>query len=101
MKELFEKLRKYYFISSDPRENGVHPRCNEIWDQMEEILSDMDEDELVAYLEGLPKRIWKSFIRLWRTLQKRTGIMLKNSYGNVTALWRERIHKEVLSLQLL
>ncbi len=55
MKELFEKLRKYYFISSDPRENGVHPRCNEIWDQMEEILSDMDEDELVAYLEGLPE----------------------------------------------
>lgn len=55
MKELFEKLRKYYFISSDPRENGVHPRCNEIWDQVEEILSDMDEDELVAYLEGLPE----------------------------------------------
>ena len=55
MKELFEKLRKYYFISSDPREKGVHPRCNEIWDQMEEILPDMDEDELVAYLEGLPE----------------------------------------------
>lgn len=55
MEELFKELRKYYFISSDPRENGVHPRCNEIWDQMEEILSDMDEDELVAYLEGLPE----------------------------------------------
>lgn len=55
MEELFEELRKYYFISSDPRENGVHPRCNEIWDQMGEILSDMDEDELVAYLEGLPE----------------------------------------------
>ena len=55
MEELFKELRKYYFISSDPRENGVHPRCNEIWDQMEEVLSDMDEDELVAYLEGLPE----------------------------------------------
>lgn len=53
MEELFKELREYYFISSDPRENGSHPRCNEIWDQMEEILSDMNEDELVAYLGGL------------------------------------------------
>lgn len=55
MEELFKELREYYFISSDQRENGSHPRCTEIWDQMEEILSDMDEDKLVAYLEGLPE----------------------------------------------
>lgn len=55
MKELFEKLRKYYFDPSDPKLNGFHPQCIKIWDQMKEILSDMDEDELVAYLEGLPE----------------------------------------------
>lgn len=55
MEELFKELREYYFISSDPRENGSHPHCTEIWDQMEEILSDMDENKLVAYLEGLPE----------------------------------------------
>lgn len=55
MEELFRELRKYYFISSDLRENGSHPQCSEIWDQMEEMLADMDKDELLAYLEGLPE----------------------------------------------
>lgn len=55
MEELWTELKKYYFDPSDPKLNGFHPRCIEIWDQMKEILSDMDENELVAYLEGLPE----------------------------------------------
>lgn len=55
MEELLNELREYYFIGSDSRENGVHPHCIEIWDQMEEILSGMDEEELVAYLDELPE----------------------------------------------
>lgn len=55
MDELFEELRKYYFISSDPRENGIHPQCVKIWDQMTETLMKMDKDELIDYFEALPE----------------------------------------------
>lgn len=56
MEELFKELKEYYFISSDPRENGIHPRCVDIWDQMTASLSELDESELVEYLENLPEK---------------------------------------------
>lgn len=56
MEELFKELKGYYFISSDPRENGIHPRCVDIWDQMTASLSELDESELVEYLENLPEK---------------------------------------------
>lgn len=55
MEELFKELKEYYFISSDPRENGIHQRCVDIWDQMTASLSALDESELVEYLENLPE----------------------------------------------
>lgn len=54
MDELLKQLRKVYY-NKDPRLIGENPKCAEIWNDMVELLSNMDDDELLSTLEALPE----------------------------------------------
>lgn len=53
LNKLLEELDKYFNIFSDPRYRGEHPKCDEIHDEMIDILKNMDDTELEIFLSGL------------------------------------------------
>lgn len=54
MDDLLNGLREVYF-NDDPRLNGENPKCTEIWDEMVEQLSQLEEEQLISILQSLPE----------------------------------------------
>lgn len=55
LKELLDELDKFYNIDHDPRYRGMHPMCSEIWCQLIDIFSEMDEKDLRKLLDSMDK----------------------------------------------
>lgn len=53
LNELLEELNIFFNMFSDPRYRGAHPKCDEIHDEMINILKDMEDTELETFLGGL------------------------------------------------
>ena len=53
LNKLLEDMDKFYNIDHDPRYRGMHPKCDEILDQLEDEFLKMDEDDLRELLDGM------------------------------------------------
>lgn len=53
LEELLKELDKFYNIDHDPRYKGMHPKCDEILDELEEEFAKMKEDDLRKLLDGM------------------------------------------------